>query len=153
MCFHIYTGALKREFKRSLKISFSNKSRPLQQIYSGKCGNFESRFLTLHHLSAGKTNWFGKQTSCSVDLCWNMQSWECAGGFTAVTCRQANIALSQSQPPLTLQFLLFLRSVFYRLWTQSCFSLRVSVTGSLFPVQAWWDSCCSKHYPLTFVHP
>lgn len=50
------------------------------------------------HLPEGKTNWFGKHTSCSINLCWNMQSLECAGRFTALTCRQARIALSQSQP-------------------------------------------------------
>lgn len=100
MCVSTHTlhRCIKKRIKRSLKISFSNKRHILQQIYSGKYGDSESRFLTLHHLPAGKTNWFGKHTSCSVNLCWNMQSWECAGGFTAVTCRQANIALSQSQP-------------------------------------------------------
>lgn len=96
---HIYTGACstalkKKRSKRSLKIPFSNKSHLLQQNYSGKYGNFESRFLTLHHLPADKTNRFGKHTSCSVNIYWNMQNWECSGRFTAVTCRQANIALS-----------------------------------------------------------
>lgn len=142
---HIHRCTKKR-IKRFLKISFSNKSYLLQQIYSGKYGNFESRFLTFHHLPAGKTNPFGKYTSCSVNLCWNMQSWERAGGFTAgkeiLPCHShchSNITVSA----VTQTRVLLALNTF----------VQVSVTGSLFPVQAWWEGCCSKHYALTFVHP
>lgn len=58
---HIYR-CIKKRIKRSLKISFSNKSHFLQQIYSGKYGNFESRFLTFYHLPAGESNRSGKHT-------------------------------------------------------------------------------------------
>ena len=102
------------------------KATSLQQFSSGTFGIFKRRFLTLHHLSAGKTSWSGKCTSCSVNICWNTQSCQHVGGSTASPAGRQILPCSSHSYSLTLRFLPLIRPTVCCLGTQWCFFLVIS---------------------------
>lgn len=114
----VHYRCIKKRIKRSFKISFSNKTHLLQQIYSGKYGDSESRFLTPSRREdqliwkTHKLLYKPLLKYAELGVCRKIHSTH----LQASTYCPVTVTATPTWP-----FLPLLRPVFNWLWTQLCF--------------------------------